>query len=506
MKFPIIQVFARGKAIFAIVSLVIILSVVVCFDVGCGRRSPGAVWELSEFVISDSSSFNLPATTTTVNIVQGKNLYIKAKIHNIGDTEGDYEWNVLLDNNNDDPIWNKTTTVRPGSTSSVQDPYLSYPTPENITLGVHEVTIGQVTLHFTVIAPHQAEISAVTVVPSCIALLDSNATITGQIRNPGENNEYYAVHLIVDDVVRETKNYSVPRFSTAEFTFFIHNEYNWGCGCHSVLITVDGSESKGTGEFEVGIADCPCTGTCGTASGTGTGSSALTVMPLALTSVALLDGVVGESYTTDAIKPNGGTTPYSYSVTAGNLPEGLVIKSFDNYFRIEGTPTTYGEYDFQIAVNNANETAGEVKAPFKIIIIPNLKGTWIMTTTVTQANGVCAGEGGTSSEQITITQNGRKVTFSGILGNPNIRLNGEILPPKAPKGSSTINKEWVNDTTQWVVIVAGDYPEDGGTTSSIRRLTINTVSNMSGVEDWTWIGGGGDCPDGKGEISVTKTP
>jgi len=419
----------------------------------------------------------------------------------VGSEAGVYEWRVYLDNS-DAPFYTRATgNLIAGDIDQIgETPHPFYITTSSNVLGQHEVKIGNVTRHFTVANPTPAEISGLTILgnaaltPNTVRLLGlptfGTVHINGQVRNPGGNTEYYTIRFSRDDHEIEHKEYSVSAGSTVEFTFAFDEYY---VGTHHVLIKADGSSSQVTGDYEA-ISD--------SAQGVGESGSGLTAgTPLTLSSVILADGIVGELYTSDNIKPTGGKTPYSYSITAGNLPNGLVLESFNDYFRIEGTPIEYGAYEFQVNVNNANETTGVVNVPFKITIIPNLKGIWQFTTTVTQAKGVCAGEGGTSSNQITITQNERKVTFSGFLGDPGKRLTGELVHPKT---SSSDNKDWVNDTTEWIVYVTGSYPEDSGITTSTLRLVIDTATALSGGEDWTWTGGGGTCPDGKATIVATR--
>jgi hypothetical protein len=483
--------------------------------IGCGAGEPqsqGVAWQLDTFALRYNCT---PITETSPDISPivkpGQDVYIYAEIRNVGTEAGAYEWRVYLDNVVN-PFYNKTTSNLAAGSLEGSSELIGHPvgsvciTISSDVIGQHEVKIGTVTRHFTVQAP--AEISAVTVVPSCIAWLNSDLTITGQIRNPGSNNEDYIIHLDVDGnpLLRNTKHYTVPRDSTVEFTFFLHNEYNYNIGCHSFLITVDGSESKGNGEFEVGTGDYPCTGTCG--SGTSVTPLTAATPSLTLASATLPDGVVGQLYTTDDVKPTGGITPYSYSIIPGSLPAGLSIVPLGDHFRIEGTPTAYGQYEFDITVNNSGETTGGVKATYKLTVIPNLNGKWMMTTTVTQANGACAGESGTSTREITVTQNGKNVTFSGFQGSQANQLNGAILPPKSSFIDVIKNTVIRNDSAeQWVVYVSGSYPEDFGTTTSTRRLVINdTASRMDGEESWSWTGGGGTCPDGKGVITTTRIP
>jgi len=119
---------------------------------------------------------------------------------------------------------------------------------------------------------------------------------------------------------------------------------------------------------------------------------------------------------------------------------------------------------------------------------PDLNGSWNFTITVTQANGVCAGEGGTSTKTMTITQKGQNITIAGFLGNPANQLTG------------TIDLE----SGIWVINVSGSYSEDGGTTTSSHRLEVKNTSEISGTEDWSWSGGGGTCPGGKASVTATR--
>jgi hypothetical protein len=120
---------------------------------------------------------------------------------------------------------------------------------------------------------------------------------------------------------------------------------------------------------------------------------------------------------------------------------------------------------------------------------PNLNGVWAFVIKVTEANGVCSGEAGSSSgRQIQITQSGRNVTLSGFLGIPANQLTGDIT----------------FDAGLWIIKVSGSYPEDGGVTTSSHRLVVKNTSDISGDEDWEWTGPGGTCPGGKASVTATK--
>ncbi|MDR1529326.1 MAG: Ig domain-containing protein, partial [Burkholderiales bacterium] len=65
----------------------------------------------------------------------------------------------------------------------------------------------------------------------------------------------------------------------------------------------------------------------------------------------LMNGQVGVNYIGD-ISASGGTSPYSYAVTAGALPPGLSLNPVTG--EISGTPTTEGVYSFTITATDSN--------------------------------------------------------------------------------------------------------------------------------------------------------
>jgi hypothetical protein len=323
-----------------------------------------------------------------------------------------------------------------------------------------------------------------------------SVTISAVCKNSGTGSGSYEVKFfdwsLVDPTIRQEQiNLGVGESKQIDHIY--NTDATTRLGDHTVQC--------GSKYVTFKVIPLPTTPATGTTPDNPAVPSGISYPPLTLEPATLSDGVVSEAYTAD-VRPGGGKTPYTLSVPPGSLPAGLNIVPVADYFRIEGTPTTYRQYEFEITVDDDTASTTAVKATFKLTIFPNLKGTWTYSIAVTHAEGVCQGEEGPAhSRVITITQNGRKVTFSGFTGNPGNRLIGEILPPKS---SSIDNKEWVNKTEQWVVYVAGDYWEDGGTTSSMHRLVINTASDMSGDESWTWTGGGGTCPNGKGSINATR--
>jgi len=86
-------------------------------------------------------------------------------------------------------------------------------------------------------------------------------------------------------------------------------------------------------------------------SATRTRAALITVTgPLALTSAELPAAVAGESYS-QMLTATGGTSPYSWSVSAGNLPSGLALGASTGM--ISGTPAGAGSASFTIQVTDA---------------------------------------------------------------------------------------------------------------------------------------------------------
>ena len=109
--------------------------------------------------------------------------------------------------------------------------------------------------------------------------------------------------------------------------------------------------TAGTVSFTVQVKDA--------ANNTGTKALSIAVaaaaQPPTVTSTSLPGGTAGTAYST-TMQANGGTTPYTWSVSAGTLPAGLSLVASTGV--ISGTPTTAGTVSFTVQVKDAANNTG----------------------------------------------------------------------------------------------------------------------------------------------------
>jgi hypothetical protein len=119
-------------------------------------------------------------------------------------------------------------------------------------------------------------------------------------------------------------------------------------------------------------------------------------------------------------------------------------------------------------------------------------GVWNFHVEVTEARGVCS-DLDVSDTPITITKSGSapvwNVTASGFEGDPNNALVGTF-----------------NEIGNRLVI-SGNYPDDGGITTTTHDLLAATENELIGRESWDWSdGGGGTCPNSGSNVTATRIP
>ena len=95
------------------------------------------------------------------------------------------------------------------------------------------------------------------------------------------------------------------------------------------LTATDASGCTGSQDYSLTVRGCPA---------------------ISLNPTTLPSGTVGVYYN-QTITASGGTSPYTFAVTAGSLPPGLSLSSSGV---LSGTPTTAGTYGFVLTATDAN--------------------------------------------------------------------------------------------------------------------------------------------------------
>ena len=90
-------------------------------------------------------------------------------------------------------------------------------------------------------------------------------------------------------------------------------------------------------------------------------------------------GTVGQDFSDNnySFSVQGGTQPYTFSITSGTFPPGLILASNG---AVSGTPSTANTYDFTITVNDSAPTPETSSYPYTITINPFVYVTSIIVT------------------------------------------------------------------------------------------------------------------------------
>jgi hypothetical protein len=173
-----------------------------------------------------------------------------------------------------------------------------------------------------------------------------------------------------------------------------------------------------------------------------TQTETITAQPLAVTTAGLPDGTAGQAYKQD-LAASGGVSPYTWSVTAGSLPDGLSLSPSGE---ISGTPRTSGTFQFTVQAADAESPQLSASQALSVTIGP---GTITATVTGSQSFGSSA------------------ATFTETDDAPSgVSLSGTA-------SCTTVNGGTAVDSS---LAAGGDYTIDGSSCSGLSAPSGYTLS------------------------------
>ena len=200
---------------------------------------------------------------------------------------------------------------------------------------------------------------------------------------------------------------------------------------------------------------------------------------LTLTFPAPPSGTVGTAYT-DTLTAAGGTTPYTFSVSAGTLPAGLTLNASTGV--VSGTPTTAGTSSFTVKVTDAKSATATFATSITIL-------SSVLTIALT-SSAATAAPGGTVSYTITATNSGQTAltgaTFTDALSDvlDDASYNGDAAATAGSVSFASPNLTWtgtlaVGAAATITFSVTVNNPDTGNKTLASKVTSATSSSNCA---------------------------
>ncbi len=231
--------------------------------------------------------------------------------------------------------------------------------------------------------------------------------------------------------------------------------------------------------------------------GFSTGSNSSTTSTQSITISAVLPpAVVGVAYNA-TLSVRGGTAPYTFTISSGQLPPGLGLGATTG--TISGTPTQAGTFSFSISVLDSKSVSGKQALELTVANAGSVAVT-VSPATATVASG--------GTQQFTaFVSNTSNVAVSWSASPGTISTTGLYQAPTVSSNTAaTVKATSVADTTKFgvasVTITAGSSTSPLSiTTASLANATAGTsysitLSASGGKAPYSWSLTSGSLPTG----------
>jgi hypothetical protein len=235
-------------------------------------------------------------------------------------------------------------------------------------------------------------------------------------------------------------------------------------------------------------------------------SVTITAIPLTLTG-NFIPAVSGTSYNV-GVTVGGGTAPYTFAISSGQLPSGLLISTSSG--TVSGTPTTTGTFSFGLNVTDFNNVAGSQS--FQITVSPA-----VVITVTPAAASVASGGTVPFTALVTNTPN-TAVNWganAGTISTSGLYQASTVTADSTATVTATSTADSTKSASALVTITAPPPPPLVVSTTSLSGATadisyINALNATGGKAPYSWSLGSGTLPGGitvqsAGSLSGTTT-
>jgi hypothetical protein len=247
-------------------------------------------------------------------------------------------------------------------------------------------------------------------------------------------------------------------------------------------------------------------------------SIASNVTPVQITTSSLAGGQVGVAYSA-SLAASGGTTPYSWSISAGSLPAGLSLNASTG--QISGTPTASGNASFTVQVKDSTSPAQTANQPLTLNVIAAIPPVSVTTSTLaggqvgTSYTSTLAASGGTAPYSWSVSAGalpaGLTLSASGIIsGTPTasgtasftVKATDSGSPAKTATASLSLAVTAASATLQITSSTLAN-----GLTGTVYQASFSATG---GTTPYSWSVSSGSLPPGlalssTGQITGTPT-
>lgn len=210
---------------------------------------------------------------------------------------------------------------------------------------------------------------------------------------------------------------------------------------------------------------------------------------LALPASNLPAGTAGQAYTAAISPATGGTAPYSYALTAGALPSGVVLDAATG--ALSGTPTVSGTSNFTLTVTDSTPSpaaqasqsytlsiAGATLVPGQPTLPPAVRGTpysQVLTATGGVAPYTYSVASGTLPAGLTLASNGT------LSGTPTAEGSTSFTIAVADAGNATATQAYTFTVSTAAPVAVADTAATMSDAAVTVPVTTNDTGNITAI-------------------------